>query len=78
MIYQILAITLKEFKVLLRDRGDFTGLFILPIAFILVMTTALQGVFGAGGSNNPIALLVVNLDRGPIAAKVLDDALRTL
>jgi ABC-2 type transport system permease protein len=73
MIYQIFAITLKEFKVLLRDRGAFTGLFILPIAFILVMTTALQGVFNAGGSNNPVALLVVNLDQGPIAAKVLED-----
>ena len=73
MIYQILAITLKEFKVLLRDRGALTMLFILPIAFILVMTTALQGVFGAGGSNNPVDLLVVNLDRGSIAAKVLGD-----
>jgi ABC-2 type transport system permease protein len=73
MIYQIVAITLKEFKVLLRDRGAFIVLFILPIAFILVMTTALQGVFNTGGSNNPVALLVVNQDQGPIAAKVLYD-----
>ncbi len=73
MINQIFAIVVKEFKVLLRDRGAFTGLFILPIAFILVMTTALQGVFDTGGSNHPVDLLVVNLDQGQIAEKVLAD-----
>lgn len=73
MINQIFAIVVKEFKVLLHDRGAFTGLFILPIAFILVMTTALQGVFDTGGSNHPVDVLVVNLDQGPIAAKVLAD-----
>jgi ABC-2 type transport system permease protein len=73
MINQIFAITIKEFKVLLGDRGAFTGLFILPIAFILVMTIALQGVFDSGGSNHPIDLLVVNQDQGTIAAHVIAD-----
>jgi ABC-2 type transport system permease protein len=73
MLNQILAITIKEFKVLLHDRGAFTGLFILPIAFILVMTTALQGVFDAGGSNHPIDLVISNQDRGEIAARIIAD-----
>jgi ABC-2 type transport system permease protein len=73
MVYQIVAVTIKEIKVLLRDKRAFTGLFILPIAFILVMTTALQGVFDAGGNNHPIDLLVVNQDHGAIAAKVVAD-----
>jgi ABC-2 type transport system permease protein len=73
MLNQIFSITIKEFKVLLRDRGAFTGLFILPIAFILVMTFALQGAFGAGSNSNPIDLLIVNQDQGPIAAKVISD-----
>ncbi len=76
MFNQILAITVKELKVLLHDRGAFTGLFILPIAFILVMTVALQGAFNSGGSNNPIHALVINQDRGKLASKVIAD-LRT-
>lgn len=71
MISQILAITIKEFKVLLRDRGAFSGLFIQPMVFIVVMTIALQGVFDTGGSNHPINLLVVNQDQGTIAAQVI-------
>jgi ABC-2 type transport system permease protein len=73
MLNQIFAITIKEFKVLLRDRGAFTGLFILPIAFILVMTVSLQGVFNSGGSDNPVHLLVVNQDQGALAEKVIAD-----
>ena len=73
MINQIVAITIKEFKVLLHDRGAFTGLFILPLAFILVMTTALSGAFNAGGGNNPIQVLVVNQDQGAISGKVIAD-----
>jgi ABC-2 type transport system permease protein len=73
MFSQIIAITIKEFKVLLRDKGAFTGLFIIPIAFILVMTVALQGLFNAGSENNPVAVLLVNQDRGQVAAKVIAD-----
>jgi ABC-2 type transport system permease protein len=73
MLNQIFSMTIKEFKVLLRDRGAFTGLFILPIAFILVMTMALQGVFDTGSSSHPIDLLVVNQDQGTIATKVIAD-----
>ncbi len=73
MIHQIFAITVKELKVLAHDRGALVGLFLLPIAFILVMTTTLQGVFDSGSSNNPVYLLVVNQDSGDLAGKVLAD-----
>ncbi len=73
MINQILAITIKELKVLSRNRGAIVGLFLLPIVFILVMTTALQGVFDTGSRKNPVPLLVINLDTGAIASKVISD-----
>jgi ABC-2 type transport system permease protein len=73
MINQIFAISIKELKVLLRDRGAMVSLFLLPVAFILVMTIALQGVFDSGSSDNPITLLVVNHDQGDLAGKVLVD-----
>lgn len=71
MIKQIIAMTIKEFKVLLSDAGAFSTLFIMPIAFILVMSVALQGVFDSGSNNNPIDLLVVNQDQGAVAAQII-------
>lgn len=73
MLNQIIAIMTKEFKVLLHDRRAFSSLFFMPIAFILVMTVALQGVFDSGSSDNPVDLLIVNQDRGAIAAQVVAD-----
>ncbi len=73
MLNQIFAIAKKELKVIARDRGALVGLFLLPIAFILVMTTALQGVFDTGSNNNPVQLLIVNQDQGQIAANVISD-----
>jgi ABC-2 type transport system permease protein len=73
MFNQILAITIKEFKVLLRDKHAFSNLFIMPIVFILVMSIALQGVFDSGSDNNPIDLIVVNQDQGALAAQVIGD-----
>jgi ABC-type multidrug transport system permease subunit len=73
MLYQILAIAKKELKVIAHDRGALVGLFLLPIAFILVMTTALQGVFDSGSSDNPVQLLIVNQDQGTIATNVIHD-----
>lgn len=73
MINQIFALTIKELKVIAGDRGALVSLFLLPIAFILVMTTALQGVFNTGSSDNPVHLLVVNMDQGSLAADVIED-----
>lgn len=71
MFHQIYAIIIKEFKILLHNRPAFLNLFILPIVFILAMTTALQNLFDTGGNDNPIILLAVNKDRGEIGAKII-------
>jgi ABC-2 type transport system permease protein len=73
MINQIFALTVKELKVVFKARGSITGLFLLPITFILVMTVALKGSFEAGSSNNPLMFLVVNQDHGAIASQVISD-----
>src|SRR6266542_1746436 len=73
MFNQIIAMTIKELKVIFHDRGEVVGLFLMPIAFILVMTTALQSAFGAGSSSNPVSLLVVSQDKGEISSKVIAD-----
>ncbi len=73
MFNQILAIAKKELKVLAHDRGALVGLFLLPIAFILIMTTAEQGMFNSGSADNPVFLPVVNEDTGQVAAKVIGD-----
>jgi ABC-2 type transport system permease protein len=71
MLYQIFAITVKDLKILFRDRGGMIALFAMPIMFILVMSTALQGVFSVGGSDNPVEILVVNHDAGDLAAEAI-------
>ena len=57
MIYQIIAITLKELKVLWLDREALALLFAMPMSFILVMSFALEGVFEAGSKAHPIEIL---------------------
>ena len=71
MLYQIYAITVKDLKVLLKDRGGMIVLFAMPAMFILVMSTALQSTFTVGGSHNPIELLTVNQDAGNLAAEAI-------
>ncbi len=72
MVRQIYALTVKELKVLFADRGAVTVLFLMPVVFILVMTVALQGVFQVGSEAHPLEVLVVNRDRGPLAAQALE------
>ena len=64
---QIFALTIKDLKILARDRGGLVALFAMPIMFIVVMSVALQGLFDVGSAENPVALLVVNLDAGATA-----------
>jgi len=76
MIRQIVAMTLKELKVLLLDREALALLFAMPTFFILVMSFALEGVFEAGSKNRPIEVIVVHRDGGPIAEGILLDLKR--
>jgi ABC-2 type transport system permease protein len=71
MIGQILATTWKDLKILLKDFGGLTNLFLMPTIFIFVMTLAL-GNFFSGGEDNPIEILVVNNDTGTIGAQIVD------
>ena len=73
MIRQIFAVTSKELNVLWRDREALALLFAMPVFFILVMSLALQGVFESGSRDRPIEILLINEDRGGLAAKAILD-----
>ncbi|MBT6151250.1 MAG: ABC transporter permease, partial [Chloroflexi bacterium] len=67
MLNQILAITIKDLKVLVRDRGGMISLFLMPVMFILVMSFAQRDMYSVGTTDKPVELLVVNLDEGDLA-----------
>jgi ABC-2 type transport system permease protein len=72
MLHQILSTTWKDLKILFKDPGGIATLFLMPMMFIIVMSTALQGLFNTGTDTQPTRLPVVNLDRGEYAAQVID------
>ncbi|HUL20546.1 MAG TPA: ABC transporter permease [Thermodesulfobacteriota bacterium] len=76
MIYQIIAITLKELKVLWLDREALALLFVMPMSFILVMSFALEGVFEAGSKGHPIEILAVHQNGGQLADQAIADLKR--
>ena len=71
MIHQVLSTTWKDLKILFKDIGGIVTLFLMPIMFIIVMSTALQGLFDTSTDTQPRRLPVVNLDRGEYAAQVI-------
>jgi len=76
MVCQIIAIAVKELKVLWHDLEALAVLFAMPMFFILVMSFALEGVFEAGKKGHPIELLIVNLDEGSVSRQAIDDLKR--
>jgi ABC-2 type transport system permease protein len=76
MLRQIIAITLKELKVVWLDREALALLFAMPMFFILVMSLALQGVFEAGTKGRPVEVLVVNPNGGSLAEQAIADLKR--
>jgi len=72
MLNQILSITRKDLKVLFTDSRGLISLFLMPFMFILIMTTALRGLYN-GSSGDPVSVLLVNADGGTIAAKAIAD-----
>lgn len=76
MLRQIIAITLKELKVVWLDREALALLFAMPMFFILVMSLALQGVFEAGTKGRPVEVLVINPNGGPLAEQAIADLKR--
>ena len=63
---KMLWIALKDLRLLLQQRGELVSLFLLPMAFIVVLS-AVTGVPGSSGSPNLTTLPVVNLDGGEAA-----------
>jgi ABC-2 type transport system permease protein len=72
MIQQIISTTWKDLKILFKDPGGIATLFLMPLMFIIVMGTALQGLFNTGTDTQPRRLPVINLDCGEYAAQVID------
>jgi len=72
MLRQIIALTIKDLKVIFKDTGGVAALFLMPAMFIIVMSNALAGSFG-NGSDQLINVLVVNLDRGATGATLVAD-----
>jgi ABC-2 type transport system permease protein len=72
MLHQILSTTWKDLQILSKDIGGIVTLFLMPMMFIVVMSTALQGLFNTGTDTQPRHLPVVDLDRGEYAAQVID------
>jgi ABC-2 type transport system permease protein len=72
MLQQIFAITIKDWQVLVRDRGGMISLFLMPIMFILVMSAAQQQMFEPASNDNPLEILVVNNDAGDLADEAIE------
>ncbi|MFL7792261.1 MAG: ABC transporter permease [Anaerolineae bacterium] len=72
MLRQILSTTWKDLKILFTDTGGMATLFLMPLMFIIVMSTALQGLFDTGTATQSRRIPVVNLDRGEYAAEVIE------
>jgi ABC-2 type transport system permease protein len=70
MLRHIIAITWKDLKILVRNRAALAVLFAMPVGFVLVMTTALGGLFGGGKSAIPV--LVVNEDKGYLSTQIIE------
>lgn len=73
MLYQIYAIAVKQFKLLLRDPNGLVTLFALPLVFITVMTLAQSSAFDVITGDDPLQVLVVNQDQGELAAQAVQD-----
>jgi ABC-2 type transport system permease protein len=70
MLNQLFALTWKDLKLFFKDRGAVTLIIIQPLMFILIMSYAMGGLFGA---DRPITFLVVNQDQGKEALRVIKD-----
>jgi ABC-2 type transport system permease protein len=70
MLNQIFALTWKELKIFFKDLGAVALIFLQPFMFIVVMSTAMSGMFRAP-EDQPIPILVVNEDAGQVAAAVV-------
>jgi ABC-type Na+ efflux pump permease subunit len=76
LLHQVLAIVIKELKILMRDWQALALLFAMPAFFILVMSFALEGVFESGSRDRPLEIMVVNRDQGGVSQGIISDLKR--
>jgi ABC-2 type transport system permease protein len=65
-----LIVALKDFQIFLKDRAAVINLFLLPLVFIVVLSSALGGLIGED-EDSLLALPVVNLDPDGQASQAL-------
>ncbi|MBC7883577.1 MAG: ABC transporter permease [Anaerolineae bacterium] len=65
---QIGALTWKEFKILITNKGTLILLFVMPVIFLFVMTLALDGLYN---QNNLPKVAIFNQDRGSLSKDIL-------
>ncbi len=76
MFNQLFALAWKDLKIFFKDPAAVALTFLTPFVFIVVMSYALQGVFGSS-EEEALQILVVNQDRGERADGIIQ-ALRDM
>jgi ABC-2 type transport system permease protein len=67
---RLTACIVKEARIVSRDRDSLVVLFVMPLAFMLIMSLALQNVFKEKGGGAVFTGAVLDLDRGPVGSAV--------
>lgn len=69
MLRKLWVTAVKEIRVILRDREGLAILFVMPIAFVIIMSLALQDFFRQG-STPQFTLVVLDGDQGKLAQAI--------
>ena len=70
-LHKLIAAIAKEMRVILRDREALLILFVMPVAFVLIMSLALQDAFSErAGIRFP--LLIVDHDNGVVGERLIE------
>lgn len=67
--YQLSAAVSKETRIILRDKHALMILFVMPVAFVLIMSLALRDAFSERAGIS-FSLVIVDLDGGSVAAEL--------
>src|SRR5512133_892584 len=68
---RLIACIAKEARIVSRDRDSLVVLFVMPLAFVLIMSLALQNVFKEQGGGAVFTGAVLDLDRGQVGSAVV-------
>jgi len=68
---RLIASIAKEARIVSRDRDSLVVLFLMPLAFVLIMSLALQNVFKEKGGGAVFTGAVLNLDQGKLGTAVV-------